>query len=826
MKLAAAASKLSKSAKQFGASMLKTVSGSAKFSKSLLDFLPADAPPGALPAEKSQEFIQPPVKPLAVSVSKRHSSVQGEKQDKLKQNSTESAAGLSETLVSPPAELLKQTGGLQHSKPILAIEKPVHEPVQKDDVATDLPQTRLVGNRPMKFVTPLSTEPTPIDQSGATEVRKVTHTQETRLTSSSSLQNKSRVAIESETMPSASRVTDSHSRLEPKRPVARVQSEQTASREKSTIEPVSPKTAPQKAPRQNATKSPGTPEPSAVEQARARVPLGQSENSHSPNTTTSNGTAPRHVKTTNEGLIQQKLERGKTVELPALDAKPSSTVARVSKSAPKSPEAKDVSRTPAPSTANGVPTADRQRLSGIDTASRESSIPKSAESLPVNSQRVSLPSPSPKQRENTPSPPDALKEVTMVARQLPPQSPRSGLEHTPRNTEAPAHSSNAKIEARPAQTSQPSPSTEQVAVRSTTDGGHLPAAMEKVAPIETRPAQAPQPNPLVQHVAARVVADNSHSTKTKQKGSESERNNENSKTIDVTPAGEPTPTESKPLSRSTQSRVIHTKSAEPLTKTVPQALPLSGAPTRVATAREHSVSVDATQLVNRTTEKPRELSPRSGSKDTPRPSEASPSDAATRGAEATRTEATSESGNAAHHSESVSNTEVKNANSSALTQHATPRSTQGTFVNESLRVALQQALEQSRKRLVEPDELRLTLSMGEFGALDIDVLRENEKFTVRIAADPSIATELDEQRLQLVAYLREQGLLIQQLDVVERPPTSTGEHLRQGGAESRNRAGEDEQGSRSSSRDSGKQSLAEQSPSARPSFNGKRVWTA
>lgn len=163
-----------------------------------------------------------------------------------------------------------------------------------------------------------------------------------------------------------------------------------------------------------------------------------------------------------------------------------------------------------------------------------------------------------------------------------------------------------------------------------------------------------------------------------------------------------------------------------------------------------------------------------------------------------------------------------------LTATATAKSSAftGSAANETLKLALQQALEQSRRRLVEPDELRLTLQFGEMGTLDIDVLRESEKFSIRIAAEPALAAMMEEQRLQLAGWLKEQGFPIQQLEIAER---QGGQARREGLASehaSREREGDGSGSSGGGSKgDFGREGSLEQSL-PRPAYSGARVWTA
>jgi hypothetical protein len=146
--------------------------------------------------------------------------------------------------------------------------------------------------------------------------------------------------------------------------------------------------------------------------------------------------------------------------------------------------------------------------------------------------------------------------------------------------------------------------------------------------------------------------------------------------------------------------------------------------------------------------------------------------------------------------------------------------------NESLKLALQHALEQSRRRLVEPDELRLTVPFGEMGTLDIDVLRENEMFSIRIAADPALAGMMEEQRQQLAVWLKDQGFPIQQLEIAERQ----GGYSRREGLASEHTSSEREQ-SQSGGSEKGPGGGFGQGDNPepnlpRPAYSGARVWTA
>ncbi len=149
----------------------------------------------------------------------------------------------------------------------------------------------------------------------------------------------------------------------------------------------------------------------------------------------------------------------------------------------------------------------------------------------------------------------------------------------------------------------------------------------------------------------------------------------------------------------------------------------------------------------------------------------------------------------------------------------------GRLANEALQAALQQALEQSRRRVAEPDELRLVVPFGEFGTLDIDVIRENDLYSIRIAADPTVAAVMEEQRGQIAVWLRDQGYPVQQIEISERGSKQYPQHTHS------DRAPQDGDPSQDGSvrhPDDPERRLdsSNQATSDRPAFFGRRVWTA
>lgn len=146
--------------------------------------------------------------------------------------------------------------------------------------------------------------------------------------------------------------------------------------------------------------------------------------------------------------------------------------------------------------------------------------------------------------------------------------------------------------------------------------------------------------------------------------------------------------------------------------------------------------------------------------------------------------------------------------------------------NESLKLALQKALDQSRKRMIDPDELRMSIPFGELGTLDIDIVREAEKFSIRIAADPQAIAMMEDQRIQLTQWLRIQGYPVEQIDIA----------LRFGSEQKSDLAGSNQSTEERSSGEAGQFGHQRSGVSgageehaeaaARPAFSGLRVWTA
>ncbi|MBK6766415.1 MAG: hypothetical protein IPG71_08880 [bacterium] len=145
--------------------------------------------------------------------------------------------------------------------------------------------------------------------------------------------------------------------------------------------------------------------------------------------------------------------------------------------------------------------------------------------------------------------------------------------------------------------------------------------------------------------------------------------------------------------------------------------------------------------------------------------------------------------------------------------------------NEALKIALQQALEQSRRRHVEQDELHLSIPLAEQGTLDIDVRREGDQYAMRIASEPALAALLEDQRYQLAAWLRDQGYQINHLHIEIRQQSNSA-HPDSGFEQtSKNSSGGGESDQHEGERSAMQRDLNE-GPTAKPVYTGERVWTA
>ncbi len=164
----------------------------------------------------------------------------------------------------------------------------------------------------------------------------------------------------------------------------------------------------------------------------------------------------------------------------------------------------------------------------------------------------------------------------------------------------------------------------------------------------------------------------------------------------------------------------------------------------------------------------------------------------------------------------------------AATQTPIPKPNQQAqgAANEALKLALQKALDQSRKRMIDPDELRMSIPFGELGTMDIDIVREDDKFSIRIAADPQAIALMEDQRVQLTQWLRVQGYPVEKLDVAPRYDGEQKSNLT--GSQQPSEERESGQTGRSGRPHSGGGGVAEErgEAAARPAFSGLRVWTA
>ena len=146
--------------------------------------------------------------------------------------------------------------------------------------------------------------------------------------------------------------------------------------------------------------------------------------------------------------------------------------------------------------------------------------------------------------------------------------------------------------------------------------------------------------------------------------------------------------------------------------------------------------------------------------------------------------------------------------------------------NESLKFALQKALDQSRKRMIDPDELRMSIPFGELGTMDIDIVREAEKFSIRIGADPQAIAMMEDQRIQLTQWLRVQGYPVEQIDIAPRFGGEQKSDLA-GSNQSTEERSSGEAGQFGHQRSGGSGAGEEHAEAAaRPAFSGLRVWTA
>lgn len=143
---------------------------------------------------------------------------------------------------------------------------------------------------------------------------------------------------------------------------------------------------------------------------------------------------------------------------------------------------------------------------------------------------------------------------------------------------------------------------------------------------------------------------------------------------------------------------------------------------------------------------------------------------------------------------------------------------------DNIRVAIQQALELSKQRVVEPDELRISVPLGEMGTIDIDIINESESYSLKIAADPQAIAILADQREQLVSWLRQHGHPVEQIDI---SPRFTGEHDQlESEWQLPTQSGRDDSGSPNWSEDRSGDVSPESGHLPKPSLAGGRVWTA
>jgi hypothetical protein len=144
-----------------------------------------------------------------------------------------------------------------------------------------------------------------------------------------------------------------------------------------------------------------------------------------------------------------------------------------------------------------------------------------------------------------------------------------------------------------------------------------------------------------------------------------------------------------------------------------------------------------------------------------------------------------------------------------------------------IQARVEQALEQSRRRIVEPDHLNLSFYTNELGAFEIDIVREQDRLTIRVGGESKVVTMMEEEKIQLVQWMREQGHQVERVEFSPKGETASAFH-RESQKQSQERS---EQLARGSAHLSGSISggqaetiVGPDVPS--PQVLGQRVWTA
>ncbi|MBK8128342.1 MAG: hypothetical protein IPK53_05140 [bacterium] len=121
--------------------------------------------------------------------------------------------------------------------------------------------------------------------------------------------------------------------------------------------------------------------------------------------------------------------------------------------------------------------------------------------------------------------------------------------------------------------------------------------------------------------------------------------------------------------------------------------------------------------------------------------------------------------------------------------------------------------------------MRLTLPFGEMGTLEIDVVRRADQFSIHIAAEPAAAAALEESRLAMAVWMREQGYAVERIDLSVRDGLS--QQSQAGVDEQATHKGEHQRNARHSGVRTGLDTnVAEAVAQPRPTLSGARVWTA
>jgi hypothetical protein len=144
-----------------------------------------------------------------------------------------------------------------------------------------------------------------------------------------------------------------------------------------------------------------------------------------------------------------------------------------------------------------------------------------------------------------------------------------------------------------------------------------------------------------------------------------------------------------------------------------------------------------------------------------------------------------------------------------------------------IQARVEQALEQSRRRIVEPDHLNLSFFTQELGSFEIDIVRRQDRLSIRVEGESNVVTMMEDEKLQLVQWMRDQGYQVERVEFSSKHESANAFH-RDSQPQNQERSEQLMRGSARSANTSvsGQEELVSGGEGHKPQVFGQRVWTA